>query len=111
MSNSKLTQITGPGGTIRAGTTLPPEVAAMVTLGLIFTREGDDASGQYDRMTAGVMLQADGDEHLLERLEAGQAQLQPAISALVEALTAVLGGEIVRRHVSPSIGGRRVGRA
>lgn len=106
---SKGETITGPGGTIRAGTQLPPQVAAMVTLGVVFQREGDD--GEYDQMSAVVMLQADGDEHLLERLEARQAQLKPSISAFVKALTKALDGEVVRPLPMTTTSHRRVGRA
>jgi len=96
---------------IRAGTKLPPEVAMMVTLAVFMRREGDDATGQYDKMAAQVLLQADGDEHLMDRLADRQAQLQPAISAFVKALTEALGGEIARCSQAPTIGGRRIGRA
>lgn len=100
-----------PTDTIRAGTELPPEIAAMVTLAVFLRRAGDDATGQYEQMVTSVMLQADGDEHLMERLEAGQSHLSAAINAFSKALTDVLGGEVVRRLPSPTTGGRRVGRA
>jgi hypothetical protein len=112
-SKRKYERITGPDGTIRAGTKLPPEVAAMVTLGVIMSREGDDITGQYDNVSAAVMLQADGDDALLQRLEHAHALglLDPAISAFVKALTEALGGEVVGRGPAPISGGRRVGRA
>ena len=113
MSKRKHETVTGPGGTIRAGTNLPPDVAALVTIGVILTREGDDISGQYDRVSAQVMLQADGDDDLLQRIEQANAlgQLQPAISAFVKALTEAMGGEITGQRPAPISGGHRVGRA
>lgn len=113
MSKRKHETVTGPGGTIRAGTNLPPDVAALVTLGVILTREGDDISGEYDEVSVSVVLQADGDEPLIQRIEQAHAlgQLQPAISAFVKALTWVLGGEITGQRPAPISGGHRVGRA
>ena len=100
-----------PTDTIRAGTELPPEIAAMVTLAVFLRRAGDDATGQYEQMEASVMLQAGGDDHLMARLEAGQGKLSAAIRSFEKALTEVLGGEIIRRSSGPTAGSRRVGRA
>jgi hypothetical protein len=99
--------------TVTAGAKLPPEVAATITLGVFMAREGDDITGQYDTFTASVLLQADGDDDLLQRLERAQTRglLDPAISAFVKAITEALGGEVVRRASSPTNGGRRIGRA
>lgn len=108
---SKKTVKRVPTDTMRAGTELPPEIAAMVTLAVFFRRAGDDATGQYEQLDASVMLQADGDDHLMARLEAGQGKLSVAIRSFEKALTEVLGGEIIRRLPSPTTGGRRVGRA
>ena len=114
MSKNKRETVTGPGGTIRAGTKLPPEVAAMVTVGVILTRAGDDASGLYDQMSGTTLLQVDGDEHILQRIEVSYAlgALTPAIDALVRALTEAMGGEVTNdgpKALMPRVG--RVGRA
>ncbi len=113
MSGKRSQRITGPRGTIRGGTALPSEVAAFVTIGLVFRRDGDDVSGEYDNMTGALMLQADGDEHLMARLEQATqlGQLQPAMDALMRAVTDALGGDVMKS--SPTIAARsgRVGRA
>ncbi len=108
MSKSKRGPASVPARTTNAQG-LPSDVALVANLSVVVIRTGDEDE-THDHASMSVALQADGDEELVERVDAATQRgvLKPEIRAFVQALVKAMEGERLRSVPTPS---RQVGRA